>query len=146
MFNPCVAFHIETNHCFAEENRWLVSIWNATLDWNGLISLIQTFRWGVEVAWSLKLAQAVLIVHLLFTLFDLLFSYPRSAMGYSGGDSLIHPMLITMFRHTFFEPQVSGNFEEIFSLYIDLILTNKPCSFQNFCVLKLVCHIFTEWL
>ena len=28
-----VAFHIETNHLFC---KWLVSIWNATIGWNGL--------------------------------------------------------------------------------------------------------------
>ena len=32
-FQASVTFHIETSHCFAEQNKWLVSIWNATLGW-----------------------------------------------------------------------------------------------------------------
>ena len=34
-FQPIGAFHIETI-CFAEQNKWMVSICNATLDWLGL--------------------------------------------------------------------------------------------------------------
>ena len=32
-FQASVTFHVETSHCFAEQNKWLVSIWNATLGW-----------------------------------------------------------------------------------------------------------------
>ena len=35
-FQPSVAFHIETSHLTGEPDKWLVSIWNATLGWNEL--------------------------------------------------------------------------------------------------------------
>ena len=33
-FWPSVAFHIETSKTNTKQNKWLVSIWNATLVWN----------------------------------------------------------------------------------------------------------------
>ena len=38
---PSVAFHIETSHLFCSAKQWLVSIWNVTLAWNGLICFMQ---------------------------------------------------------------------------------------------------------
>ena len=35
-FQLSVAFHIETSHLFCTEKQWLVSMWNATLEWNVL--------------------------------------------------------------------------------------------------------------
>ena len=36
-FQSIIAFHLKT--CHALQNKWVVSIWNATLGWNGLNSL-----------------------------------------------------------------------------------------------------------
>ena len=37
LFQPNVALHIETSHLICLQIKWLVSIWSATLDANGLI-------------------------------------------------------------------------------------------------------------
>lgn len=38
-FQPTVAFHIEASLWFAMQNKWLVPIWNATQEWNKLMSI-----------------------------------------------------------------------------------------------------------
>ena len=36
-FSPVLRFIYKPVICFAEQSKWLVSVWYATLDWNGLI-------------------------------------------------------------------------------------------------------------
>ena len=39
-FSPVLCFIYKTVICFAEQNQWLVSIWNTTLGWNGSVKVL----------------------------------------------------------------------------------------------------------
>ena len=65
-----IAFYSETSHLIWQQTKWLISIWNATLAWNGFPFLVYKNQSNFDDAQC----SYILKVYIMFKMFTIMFT------------------------------------------------------------------------